>query len=858
MIRQFLLASCLVLLTACGGGGGDTNTGGGSTTPPALRFSSEVVSANYRAGNASPVTLQATVNNPNDFANATAVYAYVVDPKQVLQGQVLIRALNAESYSITFYPSSLLQPGRYQDSFQVRLCKDSNCIGEFPGSPMSLRYDFTVTEAVAPLSAAPTMPTQASLHIGAPAPSDVIVKVSGDKLQWTATATAAWLKVRGGVGTGNGSFSVGFVPNGLAVGTYTENVTVSSKDGQSTNVAFSLTVLPTNFVITSGIPTFNAINGADIPAQTLSFKLDNQVASPWTASSSANWMIAGPLSGTTPGSMTLQPDPSKGPLASGDYASVITLKSPNVPDKTLSATLKLTKPTLAASTKAITLGGAKGRDFSPQPLSMTLNTGVKHWAWAVSGMPVGVTPSVRGGVVSQNGTGITLTADPALLARGSSSHVIHLTAQVNGDALDTPITVNINRDDRKLLASEYGIALSSTRSGAVLSRTIRISDNYGGNVSWTAASSAPWLSVTTGGSTGAGTALTLSANPATLTTESISYATVTITPADTGVLPVSIRVGVWKSASGAANMVKLPLKYEKLIADKIRPYIYAHDGGSSIDVFNAYNGSKVGTIPGVGAALGAMTPSPDGSTLYVLDTANRSAAILKLDTLTVTGTLPLQNAVGTHTSALAIKPNAVDVLLIGDGTAYRHDGKYLGYTGITGYSDTVALSASADGSRVFSQNMGLSPASSGGFDVDYTAVSGGILTIESKAGAATGSNGKDIAVAYDGGSVYTASGYPYKCARLEPTRLTFIGYLPGGDAYPNNIEVTYDGRAICGLSGSYSSSDFWVHSPNGTLLTGYKVAGRGLKDRQMVVTADGMIVATLAEDPLLAFVLIGP
>ena len=112
----------------------------------------------------------------------------------------------------------------------------------------------------------------------------------------------------------------------------------------------------------------------------------------------------------------------------------------------------------------------------------------------------------------------------------------------------------------------------------------------------------------------------------------------------------------------------------------------------------------------------------------------------------------------------------------------------------------------------------------------------------------------------DGQALYVASGAPYRCSRVDPANLSFVGSLPGGDAYPNNVEVTSDGRAICGISGWYSSADFWVHSSSGALLSSHKVAGyaREIKSRQMVVTPDGFIVAVLTDDPVLAFVVIGP
>ena len=40
---------------------------------------------------------------------------------------------------------------------------------------------------------------------------------------------------------------------------------------------FTLDVLPTQFVLNSGVPTFNAVNGAPIAPQTVTFALNNDV-----------------------------------------------------------------------------------------------------------------------------------------------------------------------------------------------------------------------------------------------------------------------------------------------------------------------------------------------------------------------------------------------------------------------------------------------------------------------------------------------------------------------------------------------------------------------------------------------------
>jgi hypothetical protein len=186
---------------------------------------------------------------------------------------------------------------------------------------------------------------------------------------------------------------------------------------------------------------------------------------------------------------------------------------------------------------------------------------------------------------------------------------------------------------------------------------------------------------------------------------------------------------------------------------------------------------------------------------------------------------------------------------VSDGTAYTQ-GHSLGSTGI----NTGPLSATSNGRKIY----GLGVA----WNIDYSEISGGVLMVSLQGTFDPGSNPHDVAVSDDGATLYTAAGGAtnYKCYSIDPTNLSLRGALPGGEAYPNNVEVTSDGRAICGIQGWYSAADFWVHSPVGTLLSSYKVAGyaMNLLDGQMVVTPDGLVVGALTNDPRIAFVPIGP
>jgi hypothetical protein len=300
-------------------------------------------------------------------------------------------------------------------------------------------------------------------------------------------------------------------------------------------------------------------------------------------------------------------------------------------------------------------------------------------------------------------------------------------------------------------------------------------------------------------------------------------------------------------------MAKLTGSYFNITADKIRPYVYVNNSGTSVDVFNAYTAQKVGTISNVGTVLGQMSVALDGSRLYALDRVTRSLAVVDLDRLVKVATWSLDNAASWDTSVLAVRPNGVEVVLVGDRTAYSN-GRSLGATRIVG-----PMVSTANGQEVldFGVRLGL----------DYSAMSGGVLYAGVLNYFATGSGGnsRDLAINRDGTRAYIAAGGGvasggYKCASIDLVAGTFIGALPGGEAYPNNVEVTFDGRVICGIATGSGGSDFWVHSPTGALIQSYKITeyrGRTMLTQQMVVTPDGFIVAALTDDPFIAFVPIG-
>lgn len=848
---RWLAMSCLALLAACGGGGG-----GGSSANPSLVFSPSTVSGNVQQGEVGTLSISAVLVNADKITGD--VWIEVEDSQQVLS-DFDIAGIDDTHFSVTLHTSPALSAGHHRGSFGIHVCKDAQCSQAWMGVT-SLAYDIDVEAG--PLQATPATATTSTVPWHGTDTDVLRINVAGGT-SWTVASGAAWLVNTGAAtGTSPATASFAFATQSLAEGDYTTAITVhSSDDGQVVTIPVTLHVVAPSFKIDAGgSPVFTAVNGAPIAPQAFSFELDNGTAAPWSLASNASWLEASATSGTTPANLMLSVDPSVGPLASGGHDGTLTLSSSAVASKSVSAHLQLIEPTLALAVPTVTFGGNRGRDLStPQAVQMTLNTGANAYPVSISSPPSWLSISPAHPTASQTGTVLTLAPNVANVTPGSSSEAIVLTSTINGDTVSTPLTVNINADQRRLLPSSWGVALASSPVGTVTTRTLQISDNFGGALPWTASSDSAWLSATASGNTLGTNSLVLTADPSRVADGSVSVATVRISTTTPGVSAAVVRVGLWKSSTAGMGMTKLNgVSARRLVADKIRPYIYAHDGAGSVTVYNAYTATTVATISNVGAMLGAMAVSPDGSVLYVQDFAAKMLRVVDLSTMTSTTSWPLASTNSEAWSMLAVRPNGAEVVLLGDGTAYTA-GRALSGPGVVAW----AMSATDDGRKVYTIDNGISPATQAVWTLDYSEISGGTLYATGKnAPFDTGgqSNGAAVAVTPDGSAVYTASGAPYECVALNPVDVTFLKYLPGADAYPNNVQVTRDGRAICGIDGIYASSDFWVYSTAGAVTASYKVAGyaRGIKETQMVVTADGFVVVAPTDDPLLAFVPIGP
>ncbi|CAN7726310.1 BACON domain-containing protein [Duganella sp. LjRoot269] len=865
VIASLTLAALLGAgLTACGGGGGGGggggNNGGGTDTPaasPALTFNPATVRATINAGTSLTLNVLATVNRPADFANATTVVASVTDSAGVIQPSAQLIRDSDTQYHAILQSAPGLAAGTYTGNFNVRLCRDSGCASQFPGSPMLLPYSFQVVPAgQATFTATPTVALAGTAHLGGAAPAAIDVAIAGEGRSWTVASGAGWLKPARASGTGSGTLNVVFDTTGLALGSYNTTLTITASDGQVASLPASLTVLPSGLTTGANGVTFTAVNGAPIPTQVVSIGTDDNSAASWSAVSNAPWLRLSPTSGGTPSTTVLTVDPTVGSLASASYNSSITLSAPGLSTRALPVALNLVPATLTTSANSLTLGGTYGRDFSTsQTLTLSLNTSTNSWPWSLDGMPSWASATVASGSINQGGTSTVITARPANAAVGTTSVLVKAASRVNGDLAIAPTLLTINKDQHKLIPSETAVAFSASPSWTRLTRTLTVTDNFNNFTGMSASSSATWLVAGVNGNK-----LVLTADPTPFGPDTLNIATVTLTPNDADAkAPEPIRVALWKGTLTPTANVTLPLPYATVIADPIRPYAYAHNGGAYIDVYNLYSGQKVITITGLAASLGDMVTSANGDVLHVLNLSNHALTSIDLNTFAVLSQLPL-TGVDKTTRLKIIRPNGVEVLVLGDGRAYlTAGGVYQGTLPLT----AGVIAASGDGKLVVQQQENTSAVQVTSVSVDYASLGGGMLypaRIPAASHSGGGALGQDIAVSADGTRIYSASATPKLCAIASPADLGVLGYLAAGDGTPNNVELGSDGRIYCGAATRATVSDVWVYDTTGKLLNQFKLAAgaKQLLPRQMAVSGDGLLLIGITDDGATTIVPVGP
>jgi hypothetical protein len=202
--------------------------------------------------------------------------------------------------------------------------------------------------------------------------------------------------------------------------------------------------------------------GANPSAQNVQLTNGGQGSLVWTASSSAPWLTASPIFGTTAG--TVQVSAASSALNPGTYNGTVTLVALGSVNSTtiIPVTLTVTAqpPVLVVAPSALIFGALAGQPVSPQSLAISNGSAFGTFSWTGSSDSSWLSVSPATGSAPQN---VTVTANPAGLANGS--HAGHITITANG-VLNSPQTIPVNL---QILSQDMTEAFADLGSGWIIS-----------------------------------------------------------------------------------------------------------------------------------------------------------------------------------------------------------------------------------------------------------------------------------------------------------------------------------------------------------------------------------------------------
>lgn len=153
-VRRLLLVGMAASMAACGGGGG--GGGGSSGSSLDLSLSPRSVSIEFLEGDAEPLHATATVSVDSDFSQVPVVVVTDRGATAVLES-VQVSSTDVSTYDVNFLLRNDLPAGRYQSSFQVRICSSASCNKVFASETVSYVVQVNSTThltALAPLAGA--------------------------------------------------------------------------------------------------------------------------------------------------------------------------------------------------------------------------------------------------------------------------------------------------------------------------------------------------------------------------------------------------------------------------------------------------------------------------------------------------------------------------------------------------------------------------------------------------------------------------------------------------------------------------------------------------------------------------------
>jgi uncharacterized protein (TIGR03437 family) len=365
-----------------------------------------------------------------------------------------------------------------------------------------------------------------------------------------------WLNASASSGTVTpGSLLVSVNPQGLAAGIYTGSVTISSGSVSNSPQVVQVTLVVTGqgggsagFNLSPASLTFFAQQNGAIPASRAVQVTATGSNTSYVVSTNQPWLLAGPQTGTTPGTITVGVNQTG--LAAGTYTGSVTVGAGGI-TATIPVTLTVTNnPLLQVNTSQVNFSYQTSGQVPPaRPIVVSTSTGQTLAFQTTAAVPSGTPNWLTVAPTSGTTAGVfSISLVPGVvqsLAPGSYDGTVTVTA---GGADNSPLVINVR------------LVVSSTPLISVNSAPLNFNAQFSGNppptqtreitstgapvnVSVTAAtqSGAGWLTATLNQQTTPAT-LSVSASPFGLAT-GVYTGTVTLTSL-TNVITIPVTLNV--------------------------------------------------------------------------------------------------------------------------------------------------------------------------------------------------------------------------------------------------------------------------------------------------------------------------
>ncbi len=324
-----------------------------------------------------------------------------------------------------------LAPGVYSDNITITaLGAGGTAVAD---SPWTIPVTLQVNAGSASVNPASLSFTQAK-GAAAPAAKQLTVQSNGPALAFSAVANdggVAWLSVSPAGGTTTGSFNVSVDAAKLTSGTYPGAVYVTVLNGGGSPFR-----IPVTFTVTQGtiaatpltLNPFTQVKGGPAPAaQTVTVSgTPGALGFTVSANPSGTWLSAIASGATTPGTVQISVDASKGNLTPGPYSGTVTISAPGA------------SPNSIAIPVAFTVLAAQPLTATPAQLNFAYTIGLS--APAAQTVQVASTGGATPYTVTVSSGATWLAVTPA---KGNTPDT--LTVSINPQGLNTagPLTATI-------------------------------------------------------------------------------------------------------------------------------------------------------------------------------------------------------------------------------------------------------------------------------------------------------------------------------------------------------------------------------------------------------------------------------